>query len=69
MGVIYKEQTEDMVNEYLDELTFPAETAGAKAVKRFTQKLPHPDSKIFVGKGKLGRNPAIHFFLKETSAW
>ena len=42
-----------MVNEYLDELTFLAETAGAKAVKRFTQKLPHPDSKIFVGKGKL----------------
>ncbi|MFN8307376.1 MAG: GTPase HflX [Ferruginibacter sp.] len=53
VGVIYKEQTEDMVNEYLDELTFLAETAGAKAVKRFTQKLPHPDSKIFVGKGKL----------------
>lgn len=53
VGVIYKEQTEDMVNEYLDELTFLAETAGAKTVKRFTQKLPHPDSKIFVGKGKL----------------
>ena len=53
VGVIYKEQTEDMVNEYLDELTFLAETAGAKAVKRFTQKLPHPDSKVFVGKGKL----------------
>ena len=42
-----------MVNEYLDELAFLAETAGANAVKRFTQKLPHPDSKIFVGKGKL----------------
>ncbi len=53
IGLIYKEQTEPMVNEYLDELTFLAETAGAIAVKRFTQKLPHPDSKIFVGKGKL----------------
>ncbi len=53
VGLIYKEQTELMVNEYLDELAFLAETAGANAVKRFTQKLPHPDSKIFVGKGKL----------------
>ncbi|MBX2935301.1 MAG: GTPase HflX [Ferruginibacter sp.] len=53
VGLVYKEQTEPMVNEYLDELAFLAETAGAIAVKRFTQKLPHPDSKIFVGKGKL----------------
>ena len=53
VGLIYKEQTEPMVNEYLDELSFLAETAGAIAVKRVTQKLPHPDSKIFVGKGKL----------------
>jgi GTPase len=53
VGLIYKEQTEPMVNEYLDELVFLAETAGVHTVKRFTQKLPHPDSKIFVGKGKL----------------
>ena len=53
VGLIYKEQTEPMVNEYLDELAFLAETAGANTIKRFTQKLPHPDSKIFVGKGKL----------------
>ena len=53
VGLIYKEQTEPLVIEYLDELDFLAETAGVKAVKRFTQKLPHPDSKIFVGKGKL----------------
>jgi GTPase len=53
VGLVYKEQTEPMVNEYLDELAFLAETAGAKAIKCFTQKLPHPDSKIFVGKGKL----------------
>jgi GTP-binding protein HflX len=53
VGLVYKEQTEQMLTEYLDELAFLAETAGANAVKRFTQKLPHPDSKIFVGKGKL----------------
>ncbi|WP_462254259.1 GTPase HflX [Ferruginibacter sp.] len=53
VGLIYKEQTEIQVNEYLDELTFLAETAGAQTIKRFTQKLPHPDSKTFVGKGKL----------------
>jgi GTP-binding protein HflX len=53
VGLVYKEQTEIMVNEYLDELTFLAETAGVTTVKRFTQKLPHPDSKTFVGKGKL----------------
>ena len=53
VGVVYKEQTEERLNEYLDELAFLAETAGAVTVKRFTQKLPHPDSRIFVGKGKL----------------
>jgi GTPase len=53
VGVVQKEQTELHVNEYLDELAFLAETAGAKAVKRFTQKLQHPDSRTFVGKGKL----------------
>jgi len=53
VGVIQKEQTSEQVSEYLDELTFLAETAGVIAVKRFTQKLPHPDSRTFVGKGKL----------------
>jgi GTP-binding protein HflX len=53
VGLVYKEQTEVQLNEYLDELTFLAETAGVKTVKRFIQKLPHPDSKTFVGKGKL----------------
>jgi len=53
VGIIQKEQTEEQVTEYLDELSFLAETAGATAVKRFTQRLPHPDSKTFVGKGKL----------------
>jgi GTP-binding protein HflX len=54
VGVVNKEQGDDrLANEYLDELAFLAETAGAIAVKRFTQKLPHPDSRTFVGKGKL----------------
>ncbi|MBS1774641.1 MAG: GTPase HflX [Bacteroidetes bacterium] len=53
VGLVHKEQTEEQVNEYLAELAFLAETAGATTVKTFIQKLPHPDSKTFVGKGKL----------------
>jgi GTP-binding protein HflX len=53
VGVVQKDQTETQVNEWLEELAFLAETAGAQTVKRFTQKLQHPDSKTFVGKGKL----------------
>jgi len=53
VGLIHKEQTETLVKEYLGELAFLAETAGAIAVKTFMQKLPKPDSKTFVGKGKL----------------
>ena len=53
VGLIQKEVTPDQVTEYLDELAFLAETAGAITVNRFTQRLPHPDSRTFVGKGKL----------------
>jgi len=53
VGLILKDQTDEQVTEYLDELAFLSETAGAIAVKRFTQRLPHPDSRTFVGKGKL----------------
>ena len=53
VGLIQGEQTHEQVQEYLDELAFLAETAGAIAGKRFTQKLKHPDSRSFVGKGKL----------------
>ena len=53
VGVVQKEQTEQQVLEYLDELAFLAETAGAVTIKKFTQKLLHPDSRSFVGKGKL----------------
>jgi GTP-binding protein HflX len=53
VGLIHKDQTEHQVKEYLEELAFLAETAGAKTVKRFAQKLAHPDSRTFIGKGKL----------------
>ena len=53
VGIVTGGQTEQQLNEYLDELAFLAETAGVITVKRFTQKLPHPDSRTFVGKGKL----------------
>ena len=53
IGVIQDDQTDVQVNEYLDELVFLAETAGVNTVKRFTQRLKHPDARSFVGKGKL----------------
>lgn len=53
VGLVHKNQTETQTKEYLSELAFLAETAGAQTAKTFIQKLPHPDSKTFVGKGKL----------------
>ena len=53
VGVVTPGQSSEQLNEYLDELAFLSETAGVIPVKRFIQKLPHPDSRTFVGKGKL----------------
>ena len=53
VGVISRMQKESQVIEYLDELEFLAETAGAKTIKRYMQKLDHPDKRTYVGKGKL----------------
>jgi GTP-binding protein HflX len=53
VGLVTKDQTAEQAQEYLDELAFLAETAGAVTLKRFTQKLHTPDSKTFIGKGKL----------------
>lgn len=53
VGVVHQYQTEQVTKEYLAELAFLAETAGANVIKTFTQKLEHPDSRTFVGKGKL----------------
>lgn len=64
IGVISKTQDEEKVKEYLDELAFLAETAGALTIKRFTQKLEYPDPRTYVGKGKLEE---ITTFVKEKS--
>jgi len=53
IALISKEQDEEKTNEYLDELQFLAETAGAITMKRFTQRLPHPDVATYMGKGKI----------------
>lgn len=53
VGLVQPLQNENTAKEYMDELAFLAETAGAVTIKRFTQKLQHPDSKTFIGKGKL----------------
>ncbi|MFZ5977018.1 GTPase HflX [Hydrotalea sp.] len=53
IGLVTKENTPEQIEEYLDELAFLAETAGAITLKRFVQRLPHPDSRTFLGKGKL----------------
>ncbi|MEO9003455.1 MAG: GTPase HflX [Ginsengibacter sp.] len=53
VAVIQNGQSESLVKEYLEELKFLAETSGASTIKTFTQKLDHPDSRTFVGKGKL----------------
>ena len=53
VGLITRLQDERKTNEYLDELEFLADTAGAQVVKRFTQKLDTPNSVTYIGKGKL----------------
>ena len=53
VGLITQTQNEQKTQEYLDELAFLAETAGAEVVKTFTQKLDCPNSVTYVGKGKL----------------
>lgn len=55
-------QTDEQTEEYLDELAFLAETAGAHTLKRFVQKLDKPDVRTFVGSGKLDE---IQAYVKE----
>ncbi len=59
IGLSTHSQDMDRTMEYLDELAFLIDTAGGIPVKRFTQKLDHPDSRSYVGSGK----------LKEIKAW
>lgn len=63
VGLITKDQDEDKLTEYLDELEFLAYTAGATVERRFIQKMLQPDSKTFVGKGKMEE---IRDFVKEN---
>lgn len=53
VGVVVPQQSDTQVTEYLDELEFLALTAGAESVKRFVQRLPHPDPRTFIGSGKV----------------
>ncbi|WP_277632097.1 GTPase HflX [Avrilella dinanensis] len=63
VGLITQQQSEDKLQEYLDELEFLTYTAGGEVVKRFTQKLEKPNPKTFVGTGKLEQ---IELFIKEN---
>lgn len=53
VGLVTPKQSEEKLDEYLAELAFLAQTAGAETIKIVKQKLPHPDRYSFVGKGKL----------------
>ncbi len=53
IGLVTKDQTLDQLNEYLAELEFLTTTAGAETIETFYQRLPHPDHRTYVGKGKL----------------
>jgi len=53
VGAVTRLQDETKANEYLDELRFLAETAGAETVAVFSQKLDKPDPKLFLGSGKM----------------
>ncbi len=65
VAVVPKEQSDEQTTEYLDELEFLAETDGVKTLKRFTQRLAHPDNKSYVGKGKLEE---IKAYVEEKNA-
>ena len=63
IGLINQDNNQEKVNEYLDELAFLTETAGAIPEKKFTQKLDYPNPKTFVGSGKLND---INIYIKEN---
>ena len=53
VGIVTKNQTQEKLNEFLDELEFLTYTAGGEVYKRFSQKMEFPNSKTFIGKGKM----------------
>jgi GTP-binding protein HflX len=62
-GVITQNQSEEKLNEYLDELEFLTFTAGGQVIKRFSQKMERPNPKTFLGTGKIEE---IHLYIKEN---
>ena len=63
VGIVTQNQSEEKLNEYLDELEFLTFTAGGEVIKRFSQKMERPNPKTFVGTGKLEE---ICLFVKEN---
>ena len=63
VGVVTQNQSEEKLNEYLDELEFLTFTAGGQVVKRFFQKVDKPNPKTFLGTGKIEE---IHNYVKEN---
>lgn len=63
VGIITKEQNEEKLSEYLDELEFLTFTAGGEVVKRFSQKMDKPNPKTFVGTGKMEE---IQYYIKDN---
>ena len=66
VGLITSTQNERKTNEYLDELEFLAQTAGAEVVKRFTQRIDHPHPVTYVGTGKLAEIAEYIEMLKDS---
>ncbi|MBR3977359.1 MAG: GTPase HflX [Bacteroidaceae bacterium] len=66
VGLITSAQNERKTNEYLDELEFLAQTAGAEVVKRFTQRIDHPHPVTYVGTGKLAEISEYVEMLKDS---
>ena len=63
VGIVTREQDEDKLQEYLDELEFLTYTAGGEVVKRYTQKMDRPDPKTFIGSGKIEE---VHSYVIEN---
>ncbi len=64
VGIITQNQSEEKLNEYLDELEFLTFTAGGEVIKRFSQKLERPNPKTFLGTGKMEE---INLYIKEKN--
>ena len=63
VGVITRDVTPEQVDDYLGELAFLAKTAGIETRKMFTQKLEYPDTRTFLGKGKI---EVVKEYVKEN---